>query len=204
MANNANTQRAKRRTALALFGLAGGMVGLAFASVPLYELFCQVTGYGGTPVVRADRARGAVSEHTVRVGFDANTNPDLPWRFRPVQREITIRIGEEVLAHYTASNLSDRAVAGTATFNVTPHKVGQYVNKVECFCFTEQTLAPGQTVDMPVLFHIDPAILDDPNARDVRIVTLSYTFFPATDDAGAGGKKPAAQAALTVAPARGG
>ncbi len=197
----ADSRRARTGTALALFAVVGGMVGLSFASVPLYALFCRVTGYGGTPVIEADRANGAVSERTIRVSFDANTNRDLPWRFRPVQGEVTVRLGEEVLAHYMAQNLSERTVTGTATFNVTPFKAAGYVNKVECFCFTEQTLGPGQTVDMPVLFHVDPAILDDPNVKDVRVITLSYTFFPAVDDDADGETDPAAQAALTSKPA---
>lgn len=167
-----------RNRAVVLTSLAAllGMVGLVAASVPLYRLFCKVTGYGGTTRV-AQAAPGAVPGPEITVRFDASVAKDMPWRFEPQQREIRVRLGEQVLATYTATNLSNRPVVGTATFNVTPDKVGPYFNKIECFCFTEQRLEPGQTVDMPVTFFIDPALADDPLANEVTTITLSYTFF---------------------------
>ncbi len=168
-------------TGLVLTGLVAGMVGLAFASVPLYRLFCQVTGYGGTTQV-AEAAPGAVGERLITVRFNADVDPDLPWRFQPVERAVEVRIGEPELAYYRATNESDRPLTGTAVFNVTPQKVGRYFSKVACFCFDEQRLEPGQTVDMGVNFFIDPAILEDRNLDEVTTVTLSYTFFRAPDD----------------------
>jgi cytochrome c oxidase assembly protein subunit 11 len=164
------------RTAMlmALLGLA--MLGLAFASVPLYRLFCQVTGFGGTPV-RAEAAPGAAAGQ-VGVRFDANVNPALPWRFEPVQQTVTITPGERVQVAYRATNLTARATAGSATFNVTPALAGKYFSKIECFCFTEQTLEPGQAVDMPVIFFVDPKMRDDADTRDISEITLSYTFYP--------------------------
>lgn len=166
----------KKLTAFAAVGVAVGMVGLAYASVPLYRLFCQVTGYAGTTGV-ADAAPGPVGERVIKVRFDASVERSMPWEFRPAQREMTVRVGEEALAHYVATNPTARPIVGQATFNVTPQKVGKYFDKVECFCFTEQRLEPGQTVDMPVSFFVDPAILDDPNTAEVKTITLSYTFF---------------------------
>jgi cytochrome c oxidase assembly protein subunit 11 len=165
-------------TAAVLFGVAAGMVGLAYASVPLYRLFCQVTGFAGTPKTEGVVASTAVGDKVVAVRFDANVNSGLPWSFKPGQRQVEVRLGEERLAHYVAVNRSDRPLTGTATFTVTPYKVAQYFSKVQCFCFEEQTLLPGQEVIMPVVFYVDPAILDDPDARDVTRITLSYTFFP--------------------------
>ncbi len=180
-------------TAAVLFGVVGGMVGLSFASVPLYKLFCQVTGYGGTPNTESVAVPAAVSDHVVTVRFDANVNSALPWRFKPGQREVRVRLGEEALIHYTAMNISDAPITGTATFNVTPYKAAQYFSKIECFCFTEQRLAPGEEVAMPVTFYVDPALLDDVDARDVKMITLSYTFYPAdeTDDGGNDGREVA-------------
>ncbi len=180
-----------RRVALWLMLLVGGMAGLAYASVPLYQLFCQVTGYGGTPQ-RVDSGQvdsgGADSgradhilERRMNIRFDASTHRDLPWIFEPVQRQIDIPVGESGLAFYRAKNTSDRPVRGVATFNVTPLKTGPYFVKVDCFCFTEQTLLPGQTVDMPVTFYIDPAIDDDNTLDEVQTITLSYTFFRGDD-----------------------
>jgi len=164
--------------ATVLVGVVGGMVGLSFASVPLYRLFCQLTGFGGTPNVATAPDTTKASDRTIAVRFDANVNPALPWAFRPEQREIRVRLGEPTLAFYKAVNQSDRAVTGTATFNVTPYKAGIYFSKIECFCFTEQRLAARQSADMPVQFFVDPEIITDPNMRDVTAITLSYTFFP--------------------------
>ncbi len=169
-------------TAGVLFAFVFGMVGLAYASVPLYKLFCQVTGYAGTPVV--DKAAPtAVSDRMITVRFDANVNAQLPWRFSPDQREMKVRLGETALATYTAKNVSAGAITGTASFNVTPFKAGPYFGKVDCFCFTEQVLAPGQEVSMPVSFYVDPEIFTDIDTQDVNTITLSYTFHRMQHDA---------------------
>lgn len=167
------------RVAWPLAGLVLGMVALTFASVPLYRIFCQVTGYGGT-TQRAAVAPGAEAAggKTILVRFDSNVSPALPWRFQPVQREMRVKIGEQSLAFYRATNASDETVTGTATYNVTPESTGSYFGKIACFCFTEQTLEAGQTVDMPVSFYIDPAIVSDESTRQVQEITLSYTFYP--------------------------
>ena len=174
-------RRSQWATASAAFAVILVMAGLTAASVPLYRLFCQVTGYGGTTQVASDVVPGAV-EQTINVRFDASIGDDLPWQFQPVQRQIEIPIGEETLAFYRAANVADRPIVGSSTFNVTPHKAGPYFSKIECFCFTEQVLQPGQTVEMPVSFFVDPAILDDPNTRDLKTITLSYTFFMLEDE----------------------
>ena len=170
-----------RRMLVGLFGLVFGMVGLSFAAVPLYDLFCRVTGYGGTTQV-ADAAPDRVLDREIRIRFMADTNGDLPWDFAAEQREVTMRIGESGLAFYSAENLSDAPVTGMAAYNVLPPKAGVYFNKIQCFCFDEQTLAPGQSVSMPVYFFVDPAIDDDPNLDEVRTITLSYTFFRSGSD----------------------
>lgn len=174
-------KRKQLATASALFALILVMVGLTAASVPLYRLFCQVTGYGGTTQVASEAVPEAL-EQTISVRFDAGIGDDLPWQFQPAQREIEIAIGEETLAFYRATNVADRPVVGSSTFNVTPHKVGPYFSKIECFCFVEQVLQPGESVEMPVSFFVDPAILDDPNTRDLKTITLSYTFFMLEDE----------------------
>ena len=156
--------------------IVGGMVGMAYAAVPLYDLFCRVTGYGGTTQTSAEYS-DVILDRVVTVGFDANTNRDLNWGFKPQQVSTDINVGADGLAFYTAQNLSDRPVVGTATYNVTPQKAGQYFAKVECFCFTEQLLMPGESIDMPVTFFVDPAIADDPDMDDVSTITLSYTFY---------------------------
>jgi len=168
-------------TAVILFGLVVGMTGLAFASDPLYRIFCQVTGYGGTTKVAEAVPDSQIIDQVVTVRFDANVNKSLAWRFKPVQNTIKVRLGEPAIAFYEATNVSDKAIVGTATFNVAPFKAGEYFSKIECFCFTEQVLKPGQTVQMPVTFFVDPAILKDRNSADVKTITLSYTFF-ASDD----------------------
>ena len=171
---------AKRRkgiTAAALVGVVAGMIGLSFASVPLYRMFCQATGFGGTPRTEGVLSLGRTSDRVITVRFDANVNPALPWQFQPAQQSIQLRLGEQALAFYHASNRSAETATGTATFNVVPEKVARYFNKLECFCFAEQMLAAGQILDMPVVFFLDPALDEDPDARDVTEVTLSYTFF---------------------------
>jgi cytochrome c oxidase assembly protein subunit 11 len=152
------------------------MFGLTAASVPLYDLFCRVTGFGGTPRIEAEGPAGP-AQGMVTVLFNADTGGDLPWLFRPVQRSLTVQVGEETLAFYEAVNRSDRPVVGRAVYNVTPHKIGGYFAKVHCFCFEEQTLQPGQRVEMPVSFFVDPAMFDDTDTSEVRQITLSYTFF---------------------------
>ena len=166
------------RTA-AIAALAGlGMLGLAFASVPLYREFCQVTGYGGT-TQRADYAPGAdVAAGKVTVRFDGNVSPKMPWRFGPVQETVQVVPGASTQIFYQATNLSDRPVTGQAAFNVSPDIVGKYFDKIQCFCFTEQTLKAGQSVDMPVVFFVDPKIKQDPDTKDIDQITLSYTFYP--------------------------
>ena len=164
------------RTALAMALFAAAMVGLAFASVPLYRAFCQLTGFDGTPL-RAERAPGAVAGQ-IGVRFDANVHPGLPWKFEPVQKTIRIAPGARTQIFYRATNLSARTITGQAVFNVTPDTVGQYFNKIECFCFREQTLKPGQTVDMPVIFYVDPKVRQDEGTKAIDEITLSYTFYP--------------------------
>lgn len=180
----ANSRVRNRRLGLVLLVGVAGMVGLSFASVPLYKLFCQVTGYGGTPKTDVERAalRGPVSDQTIRVMFDANVNTRLEWGFHPDQRQVDVVPGVETLAIYRATNRADRPIVGTATFNVTPVKAAQYVAKMECFCFTEQKLVAGQEMPMPVSFYIDPGILEDQNTQDVRDIVLSYTFHPFEDE----------------------
>jgi cytochrome c oxidase assembly protein subunit 11 len=152
------------------------MVGLAFASAPLYRAFCEATGFGGTPL-RAEKAPGAIAG-AVRVRFDANTHPGLPWGFEPEQTTVSVAPGAQTKIFYRAKNLSARAWTGQAAFNVSPDQVGKYFKKIQCFCFTEQTLKAGQTADMPVVFFVDPAIKKDPDIKDIDEITLSYTFYP--------------------------
>lgn len=167
---------------LASLAAIAAMVGLVAASVPLYDLFCRVTGYGGTTRI-ADHAAPATNR-PITVRFDASKTKDLPWRFKAAQSHVDTHLGEQVLAFYTATNTSDQAVVGTATFNVTPAKAGKYFNKVECFCFTEQRLEPGQSVDMPVTFFVDPGLAEDETTWEITTITLSYTFFPLHDRQG--------------------
>ena len=169
-------QRSNRSVALLCAGVVAGMVGMSYAAVPLYDLFCRVTGYGGTPSV-AEELAGPVLERDMIVRFDANVAGGLPWRFSPAERSVTVKVGEMGKTHYIASNQTDQAVTGTATFNVTPQKAGPYFSKIACFCFNEQTLAPGETAELPVTFFVDPQIADDPLMDDVTTITLSYTFF---------------------------
>lgn len=153
-----------------------GMVGLSFAAVPLYQLYCQVTGYAGT-TQRADKPSDRVLDRTLTVHFDANVATDLPWRFEPVQRKMDVKIGESALAFYRATNVSDKPITGTAVFNVTPEASGIHFNKIECFCFTEQRLEPGESMDMPVSFFVDTAFVEDEDTTHLTELTLSYTFY---------------------------
>ena len=176
------TPRRHLLVALCMAGLAFGMVGLSYAAVPLYQIFCQVTGYGGT-TQRAERAPDTVLDRKITIRFDANVGRGMGWKFRPVQRSMELKIGESALAFYEAINLTKTKLTGTATFNVSPEAAGSYFNKIECFCFTEQTLQPGARADMPVTFFIDPEIVNDPEARNIKEITLSYTFFPVKEGA---------------------
>ncbi len=165
-----------RVTALACASVAVAMVGMSFAAVPLYKAFCQVTGYGGTTQV-ATGPSTQMSETTLTMRFDANVSGDLPgWKFKPQKRTIDVRYGENKIAIYLATNTTDRPMTGTASFNVTPEAAGVFFNKIECFCFTEQTLQPGQTIEMPVRFFVDPEMLKDTDAGHLSQLTLSYTF----------------------------
>jgi len=167
-------KNAKTGLRLALVALA--MVALAFASVPLYRAFCQATGFGGT-TQRAETAPGAVAGE-IGVRFDANIDSKLPWRFEPVQEKVRVHPGERTTIYYRATNLTARTTTGQAIFNVTPEETGPYFNKIACFCFTEQTLKPGESVMMPVVFFVDPKILKDEDTKTIDEITLSYTFYP--------------------------
>ncbi|MDB5402659.1 MAG: cytochrome c oxidase assembly protein [Rhodopila sp.] len=163
-----------------------GMVGMSFAAIPLYRLFCAATGYGGTPSIGPAAAPGS-SGQSIRVRFNADTNPGLPWTFAPDQLEVSLNLGDEQVAFYHAANLSNRPVTGMALYNVTPEKVGRYFHKTACFCFNKQTLSPKQNMEFPVSFWVDPAIRNDPNTADVKVITLSYTFFRSLEDAAESG-----------------
>ena len=177
---DAETTRRNARTGMMAAAGALAMLGLGYAAVPLYQMFCQVTGFGGTTMKasEADAARAAAvaTGKTISVRFDASTSAGMPWVFKPVKPTQTIAIGQRDIATYVARNDGSQAITGMATFNVTPEQAGKYFNKIQCFCFTEQTLAPGQEVTMPVLYYVDPAMLDDPNMAGVQQITLSYTF----------------------------
>jgi cytochrome c oxidase assembly protein subunit 11 len=165
------------RVAILAAGVAAGMVGMSYAAVPLYRLFCQVTGFGGT-TQRAEAAPERATNSRVSVRFDANTSGNLAWSFHAVQTQMTVKVGEQNMAYYKATNVSDQPVTGTAVFNVTPVQAGAYFNKIQCFCFTEQTLEPGESIEMPVSFFVDPDMLDDPDTVNIKEITLSYTFYP--------------------------
>ena len=170
----------------ALIAIIGGMVGLSFAAVPLYRVFCEATGYAGTPQLRGAAGPGATGRSIV-VRFNATTSPSLPWRFAPHEAAVTVKLGEDRLASYVGQNRGQQPITGVATYNVTPEKAGRYFHKTACFCFDEQTLAPGQKMQFPLSFWVDPAIAEDPDTRDVTTVTLSYTFFRSLDDAARNG-----------------
>lgn len=169
------------RTAMIGFGIAAAMLGLGFASVPLYRLFCAATGFDGT-TQRVDEQTAAqikAVSNTISIRFDANVERGMPWQFKPLQKTDEISIGVRDMALFWAKNTSNAPLTGTASFNVEPEQAGKYFNKIQCFCFTEQTLKAGEEVRMPVLYYVDPAILDDPETKDIQQITLSYTFHPA-------------------------
>jgi cytochrome c oxidase assembly protein subunit 11 len=174
--NGAVAENRNGRTLLILLLIVAGMIGLVAVTPQLYRAFCEATGFNGT-TQRADRAPGAVAGQ-VKVQFDANVHPGLPWRFEPEQTSVNVAPGAQTKIFYRSQNLSARAITAQAVYNVSPDTVGKYFKKIQCFCFTEQTLQPGQTVDMPVVFFVDPAIEKDPDARNVHEITLSYTFYP--------------------------
>jgi cytochrome c oxidase assembly protein subunit 11 len=179
-----NKQRKRHNiVALSCAGLVAGMVGLSFAAVPLYRLFCQVTGYGGTPQ-RAETAPNEILDRTIRIRFDAHVDRALPWSFKPVDRVIEVKIGETALAFFKAENESSKPVTGTAVFNVAPESAARYFAKIECFCFKQQTLAPDTSIEMPVTFFIDPKLVEDEDTKNLSEITLSYTFYRDDSDPG--------------------
>jgi len=179
-----------RRVAVICAAVGFGMLGMAYAAVPLYDLFCRVTGYGGT-TQRAERPADTVLSRSMTVRFDANVGGGLPWEFVPLSAPQTLPIGENGLAFYRVTNTSDRPIVGSATYNVAPEQAGSYFNKLQCFCFTEQRLEPGESMEMPVSYFLDPEIAKDPDASRLSTITLSYTFYEV--------KKPAASAAAAPA-----
>ncbi len=187
------SHRRMRRTALACAGIAVGMVGLAYASVPLYDLFCKVTGFDGTPVIRTSNTSGVI-DRTIAVRFDSNVAPGLSWRFSPETPEVKVKLGETTTVLYKVTNTGDRPSTGIATYNVQPDLAGTYFSKLECFCFTEQTLKPGETLESAVVFYVDPRLAEDPDVKDLSSITLSYTYFPSR------GGKPVAEATSSTKP----
>jgi cytochrome c oxidase assembly protein subunit 11 len=192
--------RRHRKVGLWCAAVVVGMVGASYAAVPLYRMLCQLTGFDGTPQ-RASAPSDVVLDRTVNVRFDANTAPGFAWRFEPAQHTVDVKIGETTLAFYRATNLSDRPLRGTATYNVLPEQTAPFFNKLECFCFKEQLLQPGESLEMPVSFFIDPQIASDKDARGVTAITLSYTFYPVAPKPGiaetpAGATSPAAPATV--------
>ena len=177
MADEKKLERRKATTAISAVTVVAGMVGFAFASAPLYRMVCKTLGIGGTTQVAA-QAPSSISQEPVTIRFDSNIDPQLPWEFKPEQKAVTVKFGETATVKYRAKNISDHTIVGTATFNVTPEKVGIYFNKLACFCFQETTLKPGEEVELPVTFFVDPDLLQDEYANEVRTLTLSYTFFP--------------------------
>ncbi|MCB2080554.1 MAG: cytochrome c oxidase assembly protein [Novosphingobium sp.] len=180
----ARPQNSNLKVGLIALAIALGMLGLGFAAVPLYRIFCQVTGFAGT-TQRVDAATAdtvQAVDKTISVRFDANVERGMAWEFKPLQVTDTVSIGSRDMAIFWAKNTSDKTITGTASFNVEPAYVGQYFNKIQCFCFTQQTLEPGQEVRMPVLYYIDPKILEDKDGKQVEQITLSYTFHPDLED----------------------
>ncbi|MEM8975735.1 MAG: cytochrome c oxidase assembly protein [Pseudomonadota bacterium] len=178
--NTADVASQHRRVAIKAASIAVVMLGMAYAAVPLYQIFCQVTGFAGT-TQRATAAPENVLERKITIRFDSNISNGLVWKIAPTERTADVKIGENRLAFYRATNPTDKPVVGTASFNVAPESAGRYFNKLECFCFTEQTLKPGETVEMPVSFFVDPEIVNDSDARHITQITLSYTFYPVNE-----------------------
>jgi cytochrome c oxidase assembly protein subunit 11 len=193
MAENTDIQRKMHRTAFACAGIVVGMVGLAYASVPLYDLFCKVTGFGGTPIVR-DANNSDVMNRTVTVRFDSNVAPGLSWRFSPEKPDVKVKLGETTTVYYKVTNTGSTPATGIATYNVQPDLAGTYFSKLECFCFTEQTLQPGETLESAVVFYVDPRLVEDSDVKDITSITLSYTYFPSK------GGQPVAEATSSTKP----
>ncbi len=193
MAETPDIQRKIRSTVLACAGIVVGMVGLAYASVPLYDLFCKMTGFGGTPIARSENASEVV-DRTIAVRFDSNVAPGLNWRFSPETPEVKVKLGETTTVLYKVTNLGDKPSTGIATYNVQPELAGTYFSKLECFCFTEQTLQPGETLESAVVFYVDPRLAQDADVKDLTSITLSYTYFPSR------GGKPVAEATASTKP----
>ena len=193
MAEVPDTQSKMHRTAFVCLGVAVGMIGLAYASVPLYDLFCKVTGFDGTPVVRDSNASQVV-ERTISVRFDSNVAPGLSWRFSPEKPEVTVKLGETTTVYYKVTNTGDKPATGIATYNVQPDLAGTYFSKLECFCFTEQTLKPGETLESAVVFYIDPRLVQDSDVKDLSSISPSSPYFPSK----AG--KPVAEATSSTKP----
>lgn len=175
-------QKKNKRVVLIIVGVLVAMIGVSFASVPLYRLFCQVTGLDGTMRIGGE-APGKASERTITISFDARVNQGLPWTFKPDQRKVDVFVGQSGVASYEGTNLSAKNTTGTALYNVSPFKAAKYFYKTQCFCFAEQSLAPGKSAHFPLMFYIDPAFLTDPEMDDVTDITLSYTFYAADSDA---------------------
>ena len=192
-----NLRKRKARTVGVLLAMLGGMTVLVVFSVPLYRLFCQVTGYQGT-TQRADAAPEQILDRPITIRFNSDISAGLPWSFTAPQA-VELKIGERGLAFFEAHNNADDAVTGTAVFNVTPAQAGPYFDKIACFCFTEQTLAAGESMQMPVSFFIDPKIMDDVDAREIKTITLSYTFYPSEDSARQSAARPEAEGARPAA-----
>jgi cytochrome c oxidase assembly protein subunit 11 len=193
MAETSNIQRRMHRTAFACVGVVVGMVGLAYASVPLYDLFCKVTGFGGTPIAR-DSNGSEVIDRTITVRFDSNVAPGLNWRFSPEKPAVQVKLGETTTVYYKVTNAGDKPSTGIATYNVQPDLAGTYFSKLECFCFTEQTLQPGETLESAVVFYVDPRLMQDNDVKDLTSITLSYTYFPSK------GGQPVAEATSSTKP----
>lgn len=183
MQHRTDTECSNARVVFMCLGMVFGMAGLAYASVPLYQLFCQVTGYGGT-TQRVETVAGVpVIDRAMNVRFDANTASSLNWEFKPVKREVEVKLGEQMIVNYVAKNNSDKPIVGMATFNVTPQAVGAYFNKIECFCFTDTYIEPGGTLEMPVSFFVDPELDLEREFKHIKTITLSYTFYQSDTDA---------------------
>ncbi|WP_112663347.1 cytochrome c oxidase assembly protein [Microvirga flavescens] len=191
MSETPRLQRNVRRTVIGCAALVAGMVGLAYASVPLYDLFCKVTGFDGTPTVASSNASKAL-DRTIAVRFDANVAPGLNWRFSPETPEVKVKLGETTTVLYKVTNTGDKPTTGIATYNVQPDLAGTYFTKLECFCFTEQTIKPGETLESAVVFYVDPRLVTDSDIHNLSSITLSYTYFPSK------GGKPVAEAAKST------
>ncbi len=179
--NDSDLKQRNTKLALTAFAVVAGMIGLSFAFVPFYDAFCRALGINGATQI-ADAPSDSVIDVPVTVRLDSNVDKALPWEFYPVEKSVTLKIGETYTVHYVAKNISDKPTTGTATFNVTPEKAGLYFSKIDCFCFQEQLLQPGESVDMAVSFFVDPDMIDNETTEEIRTITLSYTFFRSLED----------------------